>query len=883
VTSSLRSTRGQGRARRPLPENESVETVEAAPPAAPVPLAGLARAVAGESTDVMGGEAVPDAVQETIRRRAGKGSTLPRRTAQDLGDRLGTDLSGVRVHADAEADTVARSVQAKAFTLGSDIYFSKGTYSPDSREGRSLLAHELTHVRQHQHGTSGGGGGLRVGRVDDPAEREAEQVARQVDAGRPVAPAAGPGHAPAARRSTDATIRRLFGLFGTSGVGNLREGELSTDDEGVPLEFIDLADTLQAVPQLKDAEGLKYDGKAFDEADTFTGSAGMKAFGGTMAVVGGLKEVGSSLLEGKDAVENLWHAYQSYDFGLGGGPSQDSIGKNLGAQQMESAATNLLGGGGNITSGVSSFMEIAGSEIPFVDVGLNAYQGTVKTKKAIEDSVASGKLGRQKTHVKREQDTFLPEDVRAERFGEFATALKSGGKVKGSDRKRWHEFHVAWVAHAGGLAAVGSFDLAAPDPDAAKTKKKPSGPPTPVISAPIQSGTTPPPPPPAPFNPLTADWAKATEHAAEKTAFLAFLRTTGKKDFGYGTKLRTKYEDDLKAGGTRQEGSQDYEQMRDLGKVASFGQRRKGETATVNSIEAAGHYADAVGTFTAAGDFGATKATGKALKAGSALYKGLKSLVKRGRRVHKLRTAKNDMEYGGQKDRGVLWGAKQFFFGNVDKQQKTARGALNAAVSAPERHEQAHQQALAAWQDRKDAYDAYVEERDTYEQMKQLIMNDTGWDEAKFTKIFTPGPTPVPDPGSAPVKGATPTNAAKMVGGAAVTKTARVMTKAEATPLIKKLTLQCKRKVDDLITCLLSDNATVRLRAREILHIIAETNLAGAIARIDDKDLDLLYEVNKKLKTDETYRKNAKHQEEFKRRKSAIKEIVSGQLAGIGG
>jgi hypothetical protein len=122
-----------------------------------------------------------------------------------------------------------------------------------------------------------------------------------------------------------------------------------------------------------------------------------------------------------------------------------------------------------------------------------------------------------------------------------------------------------------------------------------------------------------------------------------------------------------------------------------------------------------------------------------------------------------------------------------------------------------------------------------------------------------------------------------VVGGAAVTKTARVMTKAEATPLIKKLTLQCKRKVDDLITCLLSENATVRLRAREILHIIAETNLAGAIARIDDKDLDLLYEVNKKLKTDETYRKNAKHQEEFKRRKSAIKEIVSGQLAGIGG
>lgn len=856
------------------------ESPTAVPPSAPVPLARLARAVAGETTDVMGGEAVPTEVQETIRRRAGRGSALPTRTAQDLGERLGTDLGSVRVHADAEADTVARSVQAKAFTLGSDIYFSKGTYSPDSREGRSLLAHELTHVRQHQHGSSGGGGGLRVGRTDDPAEHEAEQVARQVIAGRPVAPAGG-SHVSAARRSPDPTIRRLFGIFGTSGVGNLREGELSTDDEGIPLEFIDLADTLQAIPQLKGAEGLKYDGKAFDEAETFTGSDGMKAFGGTMAVVGGLKEVAGGLMEGKDAVENLWHAYQKYDFDLGDGPRQDSIRKNLGAQQMESAVTNVIGGGGNITSGASSFMELAGSEIPFIDVGVNAYQGTLKGKAAIEDSVASGKLGRQKTHIKREQDTFLPEDVRAERFGEFAAALKNGGKVKSSDRKRWYDFHLAWVAHARTLTAICSFDVAAPDPDAAKAKKKPALAPALVISAPIQPGVT---PPPVPFHPLTADWATTTEHVAEKAEFLTFLRTTGKKDFGYGTTLRSAYEEKLKSGGSREEGSQDYEQMRDLGKVASFGQRRKGETAAVNSVEAVGHFADAAGTFTAAGDFGATKATGKALKAGSALYKGLKSLVKRGRRVHKLRTAKNEMEYGGKKERGVLWGAKQFFFGNVDSQQKKARGALNSAVTSGEQHEQAHQQALVDWQDRKDAYDAYVDERDTYDEMKQQIVDRLGMTEQEYQRFFPPGPVAVADPGTAPVKGSGPLTGAKTVDGV-TGKTAKVMTAKEAAPLIKKLTLQCRRKVDDLLTCLLSENDTVRLRAKEILHIIAETNLAGAIQKIDDKDLDLLYEVNRKLKdkTPGATYATPERKAEFKKRTAAIKEIVSGQLAGIGG
>lgn len=871
-----RSHRSAARGRRP--ETEQTPALDVPAPAAPVPLAGLARAVEGAGTDVMGGEAVPDQVQEVVRRRAGSGQALPRRTAQDLGDKLGADLSGVRVHADGEADTIARSVQAKAFTLGSDIYFSKGTYSPESPSGRSLLAHELTHVRQHQQGSFTSGGGMTVGRTDDPAEREAEQVARQVVAGRPVSPGAGAGAGGAVRRSPDPTIRRLFGLFGTTGVGNLREGELGSDDESVPFEFIDLADTLQAIPQLKEIDGLEYDGKAFDhdDLDTFAGGDAMGGFTGAMSTLGGVKEIAGGLMEGKDAIENLWHAYQKYDFGLGEGARGDTIGKNLGAVQMESSVTTVLTGGGNTTSGISSLMEIGGSEIPFIDVAMNGVQGTIKTKKAIEDSVASGKLGRQKTHIKREQDTFMPEDVRAERFGEFVAALKNGGKVKGSDRKRWHDFHVQWVAHAGGLT-VGSYDLTAPDPDAAKAKKKPVAKPQGTTTG---TGTGTPPPPTTEFNPLTTSWADATEHVEEKKVFLAFLRTVGKKDFGYGTKLRTKYEDDLKAGGARQEGSQDYEQMRDLGKMASFGQRRKAETATLNSVEALGHYADAAGTFTAAGDFGATKATGKALKAGSALYKGLKSLVKRGRRVHKLRTAKNEMEYGGKGDRGVLWGAKQFFFGNVDSQQKKARGALKAAVSQPERDEQAYQAELLAWQQKKDAYDKYVADQADYDDMKKMIMDALEMSESDFTSIFPPGPDAVADPGAQPVK-RTSLTGAKDLGGGTMGKTAKVMTAEQAKPLIKKLTLQCKRKVDDLVNCLLSENETVRNRAKQIIHIVAETNLAGAIQKIDDKDLELLYKVAKQMKADPAYK--AQHAVEFKRRKSALKEAVSNQLSGVGG
>jgi hypothetical protein len=43
---------------------------------------------------------------------------------------------------------MSRSIQAKAFTTGSDIFFRSGTYEPGSRSGQELLAHELTHVVQ---------------------------------------------------------------------------------------------------------------------------------------------------------------------------------------------------------------------------------------------------------------------------------------------------------------------------------------------------------------------------------------------------------------------------------------------------------------------------------------------------------------------------------------------------------------------------------------------------------------------------------------------------------------------------------------------------------------------------------------------------------------
>jgi Domain of unknown function (DUF4157) len=64
--------------------------------------------------------------------------------------RFGQDFTHVRIHTGSEAAESARSIQAHAYTAGSDIVFDQGQFSPHSTQGRSLLAHELTHVLQHR-------------------------------------------------------------------------------------------------------------------------------------------------------------------------------------------------------------------------------------------------------------------------------------------------------------------------------------------------------------------------------------------------------------------------------------------------------------------------------------------------------------------------------------------------------------------------------------------------------------------------------------------------------------------------------------------------------------------------------------------------------------
>ncbi len=101
------------------------------------------------SGDASGGT-VPSSVETGIRRARGGGRTLPTPIRGRMERSLGADLSQVRVHTGEQADTMSRSIRARAFTTGSDIFFKRGMYKPNSAAGQRLLAHELTHVVQQR-------------------------------------------------------------------------------------------------------------------------------------------------------------------------------------------------------------------------------------------------------------------------------------------------------------------------------------------------------------------------------------------------------------------------------------------------------------------------------------------------------------------------------------------------------------------------------------------------------------------------------------------------------------------------------------------------------------------------------------------------------------
>jgi len=85
---------------------------------------------------------IPEAEAEADKLSASVTSGTPESVKAEMGARMGADFSGVRFHTDAAAAAKADSMEARAFTSGSDVYFNEGGFDP------SIAAHELVHTAQ---------------------------------------------------------------------------------------------------------------------------------------------------------------------------------------------------------------------------------------------------------------------------------------------------------------------------------------------------------------------------------------------------------------------------------------------------------------------------------------------------------------------------------------------------------------------------------------------------------------------------------------------------------------------------------------------------------------------------------------------------------------
>jgi hypothetical protein len=109
-------------------------------------------------------------IETKLDQSKGSGSPMPSGLRQGMESAFGADFSSVKIHTGSSAAEMNAGLRAHAFTHGNDIYFNSNQYSPGTKQGQKLLAHELTHTIQQ------GSAGSVVNRStsDDLVQREVD-------------------------------------------------------------------------------------------------------------------------------------------------------------------------------------------------------------------------------------------------------------------------------------------------------------------------------------------------------------------------------------------------------------------------------------------------------------------------------------------------------------------------------------------------------------------------------------------------------------------------------------------------------------------------------------------------------------------------------------
>ena len=182
-----------------------------------------------KASPVAGGD-LSDDFQRAVQLAHGSGQALPPRLRAQMEGGLHANFGQVRLHVDEQADALSRQIGARAFTVGSDVFFQRGAYAPHSPEGKRTLRHELAHVVQQ--------GGriaprLRLGPENDAHEQAAEHASQE----RGAAPRAGTAPAGGVQRVRSHEEREKL----KNGAASLKQEMIA---EGVPESVAEYASNL---------------------------------------------------------------------------------------------------------------------------------------------------------------------------------------------------------------------------------------------------------------------------------------------------------------------------------------------------------------------------------------------------------------------------------------------------------------------------------------------------------------------------------------------------------------------------------------------------------------------------------------------------------------
>ncbi|HOU12531.1 MAG TPA: DUF4157 domain-containing protein [Anaerolineae bacterium] len=562
-----------------------------------------------------GGFTVDAETERRLTAGKGKGRPLPADVRAFMEARFGADLSGVQLHTDSNAEQLNRALSAQAFTHGKDIYLGAGKSDVTTATGQRLLAHELTHV-------------IQQGAVKPTRPRQGQQSRKS----------ACPASVPQTTQTHERVQRVLNPLEwwkqAKEGKKGVKEGKTKKEKAGTVIEA--LAGGLQGdqreevtMAGLYGATMSGPEGKEFKPTGKFSEFLDQDAPSGLMNATYVAQGAGQTL---------------SGIMGMGKGIKQQFSGsrfqQHTGAKGIEKGVSDILGGATSAGGGIESLVgdsaktlvKMGGENIPILDVVYNYTLAGLKGKEAVEDTAMATAMGVHSHQLEKKKRGALHNlpGFNRRQFMEEWNAKQAYRRLQQSGT-RMQKLKYA-LAHPGLLTSKPSqyFKKKAENKAGEQLKQQ--------------------------YKQERQD-VRVLEQKAKMGQDLS--RTEQTKISAFKDKYRS------------------YEGYREAQKTAKFIGKRKAESATVKGIEATGYALDATGTFTAAGDLGATKATGKLLKFGASAYKGLRTLGARAKKVHGLRKAKNLFQYGGKSDRGIGWGMKQFFFGNVDKQREKLQSGID--------------------------------------------------------------------------------------------------------------------------------------------------------------------------------------------------------------